>query len=133
MLLRPRTKYALPVETARLAQACFPHGHPSLLLPDEPGVLCCAPDCAARCPTRGQPAAVPGWLALVTLLQCAERLPDRQAADAVRSRIDWQYRLGLERTDPGLDHTIRSAFRGCLVEHEAMSRLFALLLERLKA
>ena len=33
----------------------------------------------------------PPWqLAVVTRLQFAENLADRQAADAVRSRIDWK-------------------------------------------
>jgi len=34
-------------------------------------------------------------------MQYAEGLSDRQAADAVRSRIDWKYALNLELTDPG--------------------------------
>lgn len=45
-------------------------------------------------------------LALITLLQFMEELPDRQAADAVRGRIDWKYLLGLDLTDPGFDATV---------------------------
>ena len=52
-------------------------------------------------PKRGQPAQAPWQLALVTLMQFAENLSDRQAADAVRGRIDWKYMLGLELTDAG--------------------------------
>jgi transposase len=48
---------------------------------------------------RGAPAASPGMLALVSVLQYAERLTDRQAADGVRGRIDWKYALGMELTD----------------------------------
>jgi IS5 family transposase len=69
----------------------------------------------------------------VTLLPCAERLSDRQAADAVRRRIDWTYVLGLELSDPGFDPTILSEFRGRLVGHQATGRLFALVLARLQA
>ena len=50
---------------------------------------------------RGQPAQAPWQVALVTLMQFAENLSDRQAADAVRARIDWKYMLGLELTDAG--------------------------------
>lgn len=37
-----------------------------------------------------------------------ENLTDRQAADAVRSRLDWKYALSLELTDPGFDRTVTS-------------------------
>jgi transposase len=133
MSRHPRTTYAVPAETSRVAKACFPHGHPYLRLYDELGPLFCDQDFADLFPARGQPAAAPGRLAIVTLLQFAERLPDRQAADAVRSRIDWQYVLGLELTDAGFDHTILSEFRERLVDHQATSRLFDLVLERLQA
>ena len=45
-------------------------------------------------------------LALITILQFAERLPDRQAADAVRARLDWKYALGLELEDQGFDFSV---------------------------
>ncbi|TFV34241.1 transposase [Streptomyces sp. T1317-0309] len=43
----------------------------------------------------------PGQLALVSVLQFAENLSDRAAANAVRTRIDWKYALGMELDDPG--------------------------------
>src|SRR5450756_1639771 len=52
-------------------------------------------DFAAAFGVRGRPGWSPSRLALVTVLQRAESLPDRQAAEAVRTRIDWQYLLGL--------------------------------------
>jgi transposase len=63
-------------------------------------------------PLRGQPAATPWRLALVTVLQFAESLSDREAAEAVRARIDWKYLLGLELTDPGFDYSILFAVPG---------------------
>ena len=83
---------------------------------------------AALFPTRGQPAEAPARLALVTILQFAEGLSDRQAADAVRSRIDWKYVLGLALTDPGFHHTVLSEFRTRLVAGEAASHLLEALL-----
>ena len=50
---------------------------------------------AAAFGIRGRPGWSPSRLALVTVLQRAENLTDRQAAEAVRTRIDWQYLLGL--------------------------------------
>lgn len=63
----------------------------------------------------GQPTEAPWRLALVTVLQFAEDLSDRQAADAIRSRIDWKYLLGLELEDPRFDFSVFSEFRAQLV------------------
>ena len=63
------------------------------------------------CFRRGQPSASPARLALALVLQYVEGLSDRQAADAVRGRIDWKYALGLELTEPGFAHTVLSEFR----------------------
>jgi len=52
---------------------------------------------------------------MITVMQFAENLSDRQAADAVRGRIDWKYVLGLSLTDPGFDHTVLSEFRSRLI------------------
>src|SRR5206468_7738707 len=70
---------------------------------------------------------------LATIFQFAEHLPDRQAADAVRGRIDWKYALSLDLTDPGFDHTILSEFRSRLVDGGAESLLFDLLLARFRS
>jgi transposase len=37
-----------------------------------------------------------------------EGLSDRQAAEAVRSRSDWKYALGLDLDDPGFDYSVLS-------------------------
>src|SRR5260221_14677191 len=59
-----------------------------------------------------------------------DQLTDRQAADAVRTRIDWKYTLSLELTDSGFDFSVLSEFRGRLLANGAERRLFDLLLER---
>jgi hypothetical protein len=43
-------------------------------------------------------------------MQYIEDMTDRQAADAVRSRIDWKYALSLELTDPGFDFSVLCEF-----------------------
>ncbi len=83
-------------------------------------------------PERGQPAAAPWRLALVTVLQFSEGLSDRDAADAVRSRIDWKYLLGLELGDPSFDYSILSRFRDCLIEGRAEMLLLQRLLAKCK-
>ena len=44
-------------------------------------------------------------------MQFREHLADRQAAVAVRARIDWKYLLALDLTDPGFDFSVLSEFR----------------------
>jgi transposase len=80
---------------------------------------------------RGRPGISPGQLALVTVLQFAGNLTDRQAADAVRARIDWKYALGLELTDSGFDHTVLTGFRQRLIDHRLEEKVLDLLLARL--
>ncbi|MEU8894207.1 IS1182 family transposase [Streptomyces sp. NPDC048442] len=70
-------------------------------------------------PSRGRPAVSPARLALVSVLQFTEGLTDRQAAHAVRSRLDWKYALGLELTDTGFDFSVLSEFRSRLVDGAA--------------
>jgi hypothetical protein len=69
---------------------------------------------------------------VVTVLQFAENLTDRQAADAVRGRLDVKYCLGLELTDPGFEFTVLSGFRGRLLAGGAERVIFDALLARLR-
>jgi len=80
---------------------------------------------------RGRPGWSPGRLALVTVLQMAEGLTDRQAAEGVREKLSWQYALGLDLDDPGFDHTVLSEFRARVVDHGLEERVLDLLLDRL--
>ena len=130
MSLHPQPMGPVPEETARVARAAFPRGNSCLRLRDELGTLFSDADFASLFPTRGQPAEAPWRLMLVSLLQYAENLSDRQAAEAVRSRIDWKYLLGLELTDAGFDSTVLSEFRSRLVAGSAEEKILQLLLEK---
>jgi transposase len=128
MSLHPDPLGPVPEETARVARAAFPKGTLYLHLRDELGPLYDDALFADLFPSRGQPAAAPWRLAVVTILQFAENLPDRQAAEAVRSRIDWKYLLGLELTDSGFDASVLCEFRARLVAGAAEQRLLDRLL-----
>ena len=80
----------MPEETARIARAAFPKGNLYITMRDEIGSLYRDLDFEALFPALGQPAECPWQLALVCVMQFIEELSDRQAADAVRSRIDWK-------------------------------------------
>jgi transposase len=127
-MLRPMPIEPVPPDTARVARAAFPKGNRYLRVADELDMLFTDEAFLALFPTHGQPAQPPWRLALVTLLQFAEGLSDRQAANAVRSRIDWKYALRLELTDPGFDASVLSEFRTRLITGAAESLLFDTLL-----
>jgi len=133
MTLHPQTFYVVPAETARIARAAFPKGNLYLQMSDELGVIYADQDFAARFPQRGQPAESPVRLALATIMQFAEGLSDRQAADAVRGRLDWKYLLCLELTDPGFDHTVLSEFRTRLSADQAENLMLNPLLTHFRA
>jgi transposase len=124
MSLQPQETYTIPEDTARVARAIFPTGNLVMRIADDLHQIVRDRDFADLFPLRGQPAEAPGRLALVTLLQFMEALTDRQAVDAVRTRIDWKYLLGLELTDVGFDQTVLREFRTRLLSHGAAHRLF---------
>jgi transposase len=90
-------------------------------------------DFAAVFGARGRPGWPPSRLALVTVVQRVEKLTDRLAAEAVRTRIDWKYLLGLEFGDPGFDHTVLAEFRGRVAEGSLEQVALDALLARLAA
>src|SRR5262245_43364231 len=132
MSLRPHPGSHVPDETARVAQAAFPRGNSYLTLRDELETMYADSYFADLFPTRGQAVESPGHLALVAVLPFAENLSDRQAADAVRSRIDWKYLLGLDLGDPGFDFLVLSEFRARLLAGGLAQRLLDDLLERFR-
>jgi transposase len=133
MSLHPHIIEPVPDETARIAQAAFPKGHPYLTFRDALGTIFQDEDFAALFPAWGQPGLPPWRLGLVTIMQFRENLADRQAAEAVRARIDWKYLLSLELTDPGFDFSVLSEFRDRLLAGSAVDLLLDKLLERCRA
>ncbi|MDP9371351.1 MAG: transposase, partial [Chloroflexota bacterium] len=132
MSYQPQPLTPIPDETSRVAQAAFPTGNLVMQLRDELAGLYTDQDFADLFPARGQAAECPWRLAVVTILQFLEGLTDRQAAEAVRSRIDWKYLLGLELTDTGFHFTVLHAFRARLIAGHAEQRLLMIMLERLQ-
>lgn len=116
MSLHPQLISPIPVETVRVARAAFPKGNIYMKVRDELGTIYHDVEFASLFSNLGKPAEPPWRLALVTIMQYAEALSDRQAADAVRSRIDWKYALGLELTNSGFDSTVLCEFRARLVK-----------------
>ncbi|MFF1604725.1 transposase, partial [Streptomyces mirabilis] len=121
----------MPELTARVVRASFPRGTLAMRIREVLGALFTDEDFVAALPDRGRPAISPGALALVSVLQYAEGLSDRQAADQVRARMDWKFLLALELDDPGFDFTVLGDFRSRLIMHGLEERVLEAMLARL--
>ncbi len=129
MLLSSQPLPSVPDDTARIARAAFRRGNPYVLLRDRLGAVFADADFADLYPKLGQPAYAPWRLALVTLMQFREGLSDRQAADAVRGRIDWKYLLALDLANACFDFSVLCEFRRRLLDGGATERLLARVLD----
>jgi transposase len=122
--------HPVPLETARVAHAAFPDGNVYMRLRDEFGTLFDDELFRVVSSTEGQPALHPWQIALVSIMQFMENLSDRQAAQAVRARIDGKDALGLELSDEGLHSSVLSEFRTRLVQGSLAQALLDTLLKR---
>lgn len=122
----------IPEETRRVAQAVCPDGNIYMRMRDELGNMFEQAEFRRLYARVGQPGVSAWRLTLITVMQFAEGLSDRQTAEAVRLRIDWKYALGLSLTDEGFDASVLSEFRERLVETEAADYFLNLLLDHFK-
>ena len=122
----------VPEETARIARAAFRKGNLLMRIRDEIGVLYEDQMFASLYDARGQLAIAPWRLALVTVFQFLENLSDRQAAEAVRGRIDLKYALSLDLEDAGFDFSVLCEFRARLLTGGQDQNLLEVMLEHLR-
>lgn len=131
--MKPRTSDQIPEDTRQLGQILLKPDNVMRLIGERLSEFVHDDDFADLYPPEGRPAVWPGLLALVTVLQWAEALSDRQAAYAVVTRVDWKYTLHLPLHYVGFDYSVLSEFRQRLLVYQAESRVFEKLLEQLKA
>ena len=131
MSMQPHPWPEVPASTAKVAKRAFRKGSLAMRARDELGAWYQDEAFRALYGTRGAPGISPAQLAMVTVLQFTENLTDRQAADAVRGRLDWKYCLGLELDDEGFDFSVLSEFRSRLVAGAMETALLEALLARL--
>ncbi len=82
---------------------------------------------------EGKPGLSPVFLAFVTIFQQLEKLPDRAAANALVTRLDWKYALHRPLDDDGFDASVLVEFRQRLLDHAAESRFFTAILSQFQA
>jgi transposase len=90
MTFQPQSGFSIPEETVRVARAAYPRGNIYMKMREALGPIYQDQQFAHLFPHNGRPAEAPWRLALILIMQFMEELPDRQAADAVRGRIDWK-------------------------------------------
>ena len=129
--MQPHPWPEVPASTARVAKRAFRKGSLAIRARDELGAWCQDEAFRVTYGTRGAPGISPAQLAMVTVLQFTGNLTGRQAADAVRGRLDWKYCLGLELDDEGFDFSVLSEFRSRLVAGAMETALLEALLARL--
>ncbi|MGW6060324.1 transposase [Streptomyces sp. NPDC055189] len=125
--------WVIPPLTVRMARASNPRGTAAIWVRDRPDELFTDEDFTDWYPADGRRGLSPARLAMVSVLQYAENLSDRQAAEAVRCRLDWKYCLGLELDDPGFDHSVPSEFRDRMAQGDRADRLLAVMVDHLVA
>lgn len=129
MSLQPQAIPPIPEETARVSRAIFPVGNRYMHLRDELGSIYTDEQFAALYPAGGQFAEQPWRIALLLVMQYMENYTDRQAAEAMKTRIDWKYVLSLELTDPGWDFSLLSEFRQRLLASGQAEQILSTLLQ----
>jgi transposase len=80
----------------------------------------------------GRPGISPMILLLVTLFQFVEKLPDRQATEMARTRMDWKYALRQELTWAGFHYADLCNFRKRLLAHDRFKVIFDQLVTYLR-
>lgn len=117
MSMRQQPLPPIPAETVRQAKRNFPKGHPYIAFADAFGPVYTHEKFAPLFGPLGQGAISPILLALVCILQSAENLSDRAAADKVRDSVLWKYVLHLPLDHEGFDHSVLSEFRDRLLRN----------------
>jgi transposase len=130
--MQPHPWPEVPAGTARVARRAFRKGALAIGARDELGIWYDDEAFAPACGAREKPGISPAQLAMVTVLQFTGNLTGRQAADAVRGRLDWKYCLGLALEDEGFDFSVLSEFWARLVAGGLELKILDVLLARLK-
>jgi transposase len=121
----------LPADTAKATRSMFNTENLYLAIGDQFDVLFDNVTWDGLSGFGGRSARTLFILAMVTIFQFAEDLPDDQAADAVRTRMDWKYALHLALDYPGLAPAELYEFRQRLLLDSEGQTVFQRMLIRL--
>ena len=132
MSLKPQAPRAMPIEMLHIGIALLAPDNPYRLVGERLYEEYREADFADLYPVEGQPAFSPVDLAFVTVFQDMEDLSDRQAAEAMRVRLDWKFALHRPVDYAGFNFSVLSEYRARLVRNKAEARVFDAVVEQLK-
>lgn len=122
----------IPGETARSARAIFGSSNFYLLVGDRLEVLLQELRLELLITVNESPQSRIPVFALVTFFQRLEELSDRQAVDALRSRLDWKYALHLAPVTQSFNPDGLCCFRRMVLRERRSRREFEHLATRLR-
>ena len=133
MCLKAQEPWSMPSETERIGRGLLAKDSAYRLIGDKLFAVLNERDFADLYPSAGQPGISPVILAFVTVFQFIEKLPDRQAAEMLRLRLDWKYALHLPLEYEGFHFSVLSEFRDRLLHGQAEGRVFEKLVADIRA
>lgn len=133
MCLKPKEPWPMPKETGEIGAKLLRPDSVYRLVGEEIFAQFNEADFADLYPAEGKPGYSPVILGFVSVFQYIEKYPDRQAAEALRMRLDWKYALHLPLDDQGLDFSVLSEFRDRLIKHQAEGWVFDRLVAAFRA
>lgn len=133
MCLKVQPPWAMPAETAAVGKVILKEDSPYRLIGERLFDRYREDNYADLYSAEGKPGISPVILAFVTVFQFMERLPDRQAAESLRMRMDWKYALHLPLAYEGFDYSVLSEFRDRLLVHQAEGRVFEQLVQEFRS
>ena len=132
MCLKVQEPWSLPSETERIGRVLLGKESAYRLIGDKLFATLNEQEFADLYPSEGQPGLSPVVLAFVTVFQFIEKLPDRQAAESLRMRLDWKYALHLPLEHAGFHYSVLSEFRDRLIKGQAEGRVFEKLVAQIR-
>jgi transposase len=123
----------IPVETARFVEPLLAEARVYRFVGQAIDQLISDEDFADLDADEGRPGVNPVLLALVTVFQFLEKLPDRMAAQMAVMRLDWKYALRQELAWRGFHYADLCNLRKRLRLHPREQRLFERVVDYLPA
>lgn len=133
MTMHGRDLSEMPPDTAAVGQRVMREGNAYRMIGDALADVLSDEQFSEMYQPTGREAVSPSMLAMVTLFQFQEQVPDREAAEMVAVRIDWKYALHLPLDYTGFDFSVLCDFRRRILEHGKEALVFEAILEKVRA